>query len=398
MFGLVLGVANRGASVAVMALVAVAGLASLATAAPGFDGGRERAQLRGSGSFNSPAREVSFRGDSGRGGGGDRGGGGRDFGRDFGRGGGGGSHGGGGGGHDSSRTNVSIGINVGGGYSSGHYSRSSWGSDWNRHRAPYCDSGFSLRIGCAPVYCPPPRVICPPPVYVRRCEPVVIVRPYPTYVVSEPVVITQAPQPVYVTQAPPQVIIRQDPTPVIVTSAPAVQTRLDEVQTTSMTSVGQGAVITTASSNPSPINSSPVMASSTLPAGSNATVGQSGTFGGVAGNPVNDVVPSDLAISALRSGADTVVISITGSNVAANYQTRLAIEEYQGSTPVLRLRNAPPVVTTGGTIGGAPAATSQTAFSLNASVKAPATASTLNIRVGVQEYQVQVIDAPRIGG
>lgn len=373
MFG-VQGTSGRFAAVGACALLVLAGLASSASA----DG----AQLRGRGGGHD---RVS------------RGGGGGGFHSDRGHGGHSGGHGGGyDRGHShGSRTNVSI--NIGSTYGSWNRPRSSWDCPPPRYTPRY-DTGFSIRIG-SPAYCPPPRVYCPPPRVI--CPPAVVVRPCPTYVVStpvvytqpvyqpvytQPVVVTTAPEPIYVTQPAPQVIVRQEaPAPIIVSSRPTVvQTRLDEVQTTSMTSTG-GAVIQTASTAPTTITQ-PIAGA----APSQASVG------GVVTTASSDIVPADLAISALRTGVDSVVLSISGTNDSATYQMGLALEGEAAGAPVIRLRNAPPLVSSG-TIGGSAVAAAKTPFTMNATVRAASTAGTVNVRIADREYQVPIVDAPRLG-
>ncbi|GMV27016.1 MAG: hypothetical protein AMXMBFR58_30470 [Phycisphaerae bacterium] len=279
---------------------------------------------------------------------------------------------------DGDHTSVRVGINIGSGYGPGWYGSRYYGSGY--YGSSYwrsCDSysSFSWNIGSG--YCPPPRVYYPPRVY---CPPPVIVRPCPTYIVTSPVIYTEpvvvsqpvvAPPTVVVSQAAPTVIVRQPP--VILSTPPA--TRLDEVQTTSMTDVG-GAMVTTASTNAAPVAGG-FTPTATIPAPA----------------ALGDPIPGDLAMSAIRSDSQTVVLTVTGSNPSANFKTDVGIEEHVSAVPVLRLRNMP----TSAVTASASAQPVAVPFAINVSVRVPSSAGLLTVRVADREYQVPIVEARPLG-
>lgn len=242
--------------------------------------------------------------------------------------------------------------------------------DWRSHDSHSRTSvslsfGFGVPIdNCRPAYVPHRTIIaapyCPPPIYttryceppVRYCEPPVrrvIVESTPVYYSPPPQVIYTQPQQVVVQQPQPQVIYQ--PAPVVVQQpAPVVVQQPAPVQQVSVV----------AAPTPAPAAPSRVY---------------------------RDVAPSELNISAFRTG-DTIMVLVNGVNTMEGYSTSLTINDVN-SDAVLVLHNEPPVVTQNLKNSG---------FTVNASVRLAGNPKSIGVRVADRTYQVPVTDVQSVSG
>lgn len=197
--------------------------------------------------------------------------------------------------------------------------------------------------------------ICPPPIYTTRYVTPIYEPPVRRVIVESPVVYTQPTQVIY-TQ-PQQVVVQQPAPQVVVQPAPQPQVIVQPAPAPAVVQQPAPIVATTA---PAPAAPARVY---------------------------RDVAPSELSISAYRTG-DTIMVLVNGANSMEGYSTSLTVNDV-GSDAVLVLHNEPPVVTQN---------LRNTSFSVNASVRLAGTPATIGVRVADRTYQVPVVDVQSVTG
>lgn len=250
--------------------------------------------------------------------------------------GGGGGHGGGsswhGGGHDGGHSHSSFSLSVGigtGFYGGSYYGGSYCGPSYYGRSAYYAPSycgpayyGYPVHITSVPVICEPSAIVCPPTIS------------YP--LVAAPVVYPRTQLPVVIAQSTPTTVI---------TSAAVFP------------------------ASPTSTTSSPMVVSDAVPSVSRL-----------------DVTPTDLGMSAYRTG-DNVLLIIKGTNPSVGYSTGVSVLNAADGT--VRLRNTPAQPG----MNGSPDRT----FTLNSSVYIPRTSSNVMVYIGDQPYQVPITEVPSAG-